>query len=81
VARGWESKSVEEQIASAKERSGEHRARLTPEEIEVERKKDSLELQRTRVLHEIEICKDPRYRKTLETGLEYLNGQIKALED
>jgi hypothetical protein len=79
VARGWESKSVEEQIDSAKARRNEHRVKLTPEQIDVERKRDALQLQRTRVLKEISNCNDPRYRKTLENGLEYLEKQIAAL--
>lgn len=80
MARGWESKSVEEQIASAKARHGQNRVRLTPEQIEIEKKRDSLILQRTRVLHDIEKCQDPRYRKTLESGLAYLESQIALLK-
>ncbi|MBZ5602185.1 MAG: hypothetical protein LAO79_07765 [Acidobacteriia bacterium] len=79
MARGWESKSVEEQIASAKERHGQSRAKLTPEQMETERKRDSLLLQRTRMLREIEKCQDPRYRATLESGLAYLDSQLAGL--
>jgi hypothetical protein len=79
VARGWESKSVEAQIQSARDREGHTRIRLTPEQIEIERKKDSLLLQRTRVLHQIEKCQDLRYRSTLETGLAYLENQLTDL--
>jgi len=79
VARGWESKSVEEQIASAKERDGEHRVKLTAEQADRERKRDSLMLHRTRVLRDFESCQDARYRKTLETGLAYLDSQIAAI--
>jgi len=80
VARGWESKSVEEQIASANARHGEARVSLTPEQVEVERKRDSLMLHRTRVMRDLEKCQDPRYRKTLESGLEYLDSQIGLLK-
>ena len=79
MARGWESKSVEAQIDAANARHGQRRIRLTPEQIEIERKKDSLLLQRTRVRQQIEKCHDDRYRKTLEGGLEYLEGQLAAL--
>lgn len=79
MARGWESKSVEEQIASANERRGQPRAKLTPEQLEIERKRDSLSLQRTRVLRELENCQDARYRATLESGLAYLDQQLAAL--
>jgi hypothetical protein len=79
VARGWESKAVEQQIQSARERSAERHPRLTPEQLEIERKRDSLQLQRTRVLNQIEACTDPRYRKTLESGLEFLDRQLAEL--
>jgi hypothetical protein len=79
MARGWESKSVEEQIRSARERSGEHRPRLNAAQLEVERRRDSVRLQRTRVLNQIETCTDERYRKTLETGLAFLDGQLNDL--
>ena len=52
---------------------------LTPEQREVERKRDSLLLQRTRMLHQIEKCHDPRYRKTLDSGLEFLDTELRAL--
>jgi len=79
VARGWESKSVEAQIQSARDREGHPRIRLTPEQIELERKRDSLLLQRTRILHQIETCRDLRYKSTLETGLAYLETQLADL--
>jgi hypothetical protein len=79
VARGWESKSVEAQIESAKARHGQVRIILTPEQLEVERKRDGLLLHRTRVLHDLESCQNPRYRKTLADGLAYLEGQLAEL--
>jgi len=79
VARGWESKSVEAQIQSARDREGHPRIRLTPEQIEFERKRDSLLLQRTRVLHQIAQCRDDRYKSTLETGLTFLETALANL--
>ncbi len=80
MARGWESKSVEESIRSARERSGEHRSPvLNAEQMDIERRRDSVMLQRTRVLNQIETCADERYRKTLETGLAFLDGQLSDL--
>jgi hypothetical protein len=76
VARGWESKSVESQIEAARER--EKGRRLTPEQIAAETRRDSLLLQRTRVLGDLERCSDSRYRKTLEEGLKYLESQLAA---
>jgi hypothetical protein len=79
VARGWESKSVESQIESANLRQGEAKTRLTPEQMEAQRKRDSLLLHRTRVLSDLEKCSDQRYRKTLSDGLAFLEQQLGAL--
>ena len=79
MARGWESKSVQEQIAAARARDGEIKPRLTPEQLAVAKKCDSLLLHRTRVLHDLENCRDERYRKTLSDGLAYLEAELNAL--
>jgi hypothetical protein len=79
VARGWESKSVEAQIESANLRRGEVGPRLTPEQIDLQRKCESLLLHRTRVLSDLERCGEERYRKTLADGLAYLEEQLAAL--
>jgi hypothetical protein len=79
VARGWESKSVEEQIQAANARRGGAKPQLTPDQIETERKRDGLLLQRTRILRDLEKCTSERYRKTLADGLSYLETEIAAL--
>jgi hypothetical protein len=79
VARGWESKSVQEQIAAAREHHGEQRVHLTPEQRDNERKCDSLLLQRTRMMKQMETCGDGRYRQTLQDGLSFLEKQLTDL--
>ncbi len=79
MARGWESKSVQEQIAAARARGGDAKPRLTPEQLAVAKKCDSLLLHRTRVLHDLENCHDERYRKTLSDGLAYLEAELSTL--
>jgi hypothetical protein len=79
VARGWESKSVELQIDSANARRGQSKLNLTPEQTEVQKKCDSLLLHRTRVMHDLELCREDRYRKTLNDGLSFLETQLTAL--
>jgi hypothetical protein len=79
VARGWESKSVEAQIESANLRRGESKPRLTPAQLDVQRKRESLLLHRTRVLSDLKNCTEERYRKTLADGLAYLEQQLAAL--
>ncbi|HEY6392311.1 MAG TPA: hypothetical protein VIX89_13580, partial [Bryobacteraceae bacterium] len=55
MARGWESKSVEDQIESAEARRAATRGKqLTAMEAERIRQREHLLLSRTRVLHDIE---------------------------
>ena len=85
MARGWESKSVEAQVESAEALHGRsqaeaaHRAAHTLEKANASRKLDSLLLHRTRVLHDLENCREERYRKTLAEGLAYLEAELTAL--
>lgn len=79
MARGWESKSVEGQIESARARDSHAKARPSPEQMALEKKRDSLLLHRTRVLRDLENCHDDRYRKTLTEGLSYLESQLTEL--
>ena len=80
MARGFESKSVEQQQQDAEERrSAAKRVRLSKDQVESDRKREGLQLQRTRILREIESATTPRHRDTLKGGLKYLEQQLKAL--
>ena len=79
MARGWESKSVEEQIEEARANRPQQGPVLTKEEQEAARKRDSLLLQRTRVLRDLENCTSERYRVTLTAGLAYIDQQLASL--
>ncbi len=79
MARGWESKAIESQQESVLERSQRKMPGLTPAQMQLDTKRDSLELQRKRVTRELEACRNDRVRKTLEDGLAYLNGQLAVL--
>ena len=80
MARGWESKSVEEQIESAASRRAEAAAtRLTPEEEARRRELEGLQLSRTRVLHDIGTATHERYRASLESALRFLDEKIAGL--
>jgi CHASE3 domain sensor protein len=79
MARGWESKSVESQIESADRRLDRGES-LTPEQRELRRKRDSLELSRRRVLQEIETTRSPARRTSLEQALAFLDEEIKKLD-
>jgi hypothetical protein len=77
MARGWESKGVESQ---QEVRSGADRGEdLTPEEREVRKKRDSLELDRRRILNDLEAAQSPARRAYLERALAFLDGEIAKL--
>ncbi len=52
---------------------------LTPEQMQHATKRDSLELQRKRIVRELEACRNDRVRKTMEDGLAFLNAQLDGL--
>jgi hypothetical protein len=80
MARGWESKAVESQIESAEaDSSSSKRAQLSPEQIRRERELESIELSRTRVLQDLAIAVNPRYRELLERSLQFLDERIAAI--
>ena len=79
MARGWESKSVQEQMDSAAERRAARQPRFSAEELARQQKRESLLLHRTRVLRDLENCTEERYRNTLREGLSYLETQLAEL--
>jgi len=78
VARGWESKSVEDQIEAAQNRK-QSAPRLSADEIAKQTKVDSLLLQRTRVLRDLEKSRKVPHQAVLTAGLEYLERQLAEL--
>jgi hypothetical protein len=81
MARGWESKSVESQIESAEAQiRPSFDAGIPPEKLDLLRKKESLNLSRTRVLRELEASQNPRYRNMMAKALEDLNSELTRLD-
>jgi len=78
MARGWESKSVEEQQAEAAAGKPAPKAPLTPEQATLIRKVEGLRLSRQRVLQQLESASDPQLRQMLEQALAELDRQIEA---
>jgi hypothetical protein len=79
VARGWESKSVEEQMDAARQQSPQPRPRLTAEEIAAFRQKNGLLLSRKRIAQELRASRNPQHRRMLELALADLDSEIKKL--
>jgi len=79
MARGWESKSVEEQQAEAQKESSPPK-QLTHEQMEGRRKRDGLLLSRKRVQAQLSSSTNPLHRQMLEQALADLDRQITQLE-
>ncbi|HEX5228025.1 MAG TPA: hypothetical protein VFW44_09955 [Bryobacteraceae bacterium] len=80
MARGWESKDVESQVDAAEERARlAKQPKLTPEEAARNRERESLELSRKRVMHDLEAAQNPRHRATLEAALKHLDEKLAGL--
>jgi hypothetical protein len=79
MARGWESKSVESQMDDAEDRKKVQRVHLTPEQQIRQREIESLQLSRSRVMHDLEGVLHPRHRTSLEAALQFLDDKIRAL--
>ena len=79
MARGWESKSVEEQQAQAVSNASPSGPPLTPAQIAVARRKQGLVLSRQHVLQQLEAAKNPRHREVLQNALADLDRQLAQL--
>ena len=80
MARGWESKSVEAQIDMAEDRSAAAQAKvLSQETLDLLRKKESILMSRTRVVHDLENAQNPRYKAVLSKALAELDAQLTTL--
>ncbi|HMF58077.1 MAG TPA: hypothetical protein VK619_17165 [Pyrinomonadaceae bacterium] len=85
MARGWESKAVEDQVQEAEERArlAERSALLpdSPEERERLKQIESLKLSRARTLDQLERATRPAHRQMLQRTLVALEKQIEELGD
>lgn len=79
MARGWESKSVEEQQAQAASNSTPAVPPLTPVQIAGQRQRQGIMLSRQRVLQQLETAQNPRHREMLRRALADLDAQLARL--
>jgi hypothetical protein len=78
MARGWESKSVEEQQAAASTKP-ELKQQFTAEEAIRKRQREAVELSRRGVLQQLQSSSQPRHRQMLELALSDLDAQLARL--
>ena len=79
MARGWESKSVEEQQSQAAARETPRNRPVTPEEAAKQRKRQGLILSRARVVDQLSLAQNPSHRQMLERALAELDQQLAQL--
>jgi len=81
MARGWESKSVEDQISEAEAKLATRRKpRLSEAEAEQLKRKEVLLLERARIVREMERAYMRRHLVMLERGLAHIDAQLEKLE-
>ena len=79
MARGWESKAVEEQQAESRAAKSAPKVRLTPEQAAKQKQQQQLLLSRNHVLQQLGAAQNPLHRKMLEAALNDLDAQLARL--
>jgi hypothetical protein len=80
MARGWESKSVESQVESAREeRFSAHGARSEKEKVAL-REQQNLTLSRAYVQRQLEAASNERYVQSLQKALAEIDQKLAVLE-
>jgi len=80
MARGWESKSVEDQMGAAEaDRDAQIKPQLSAQERDKQNRKESLQLSRAQIIGRLKGVTNARYRAQLEKTLQDLDEQLKEL--
>ncbi|HKQ76825.1 MAG TPA: hypothetical protein VJ810_24230 [Blastocatellia bacterium] len=80
MARGWESKSVEDQMEEAQRSQGTTNWRIpTPEERERQRKVETLRLERSRLKEQLERARSETHQRMIQQSLNAIEAEIAAL--
>jgi hypothetical protein len=81
MARGWESKAVDDQMAAAEsEKLNRLKPASTADERERQARREGFRLSRARILKDLESVSDARHRALLERALAHLDGEIAAVD-
>lgn len=79
MARGWESKSIAEQQEEAVRVPAEQHVILTPEQLAARQSREGLRLCRERILQQLEVASNPRYRQMLQAALAELDAKLSVM--
>ena len=79
MARGWESKSVEDQKSAAEaDRDAQIKPRMSADERAKQERKQSLLLSRAQIISRLEVATNERYRAQLQVALDHLDAQLRG---
>jgi hypothetical protein len=80
MARGWESKSVESQMETAKEDQPVNPRQLTDAQKKTQRERNQLMLSRAYVMQQMQSSTNERYTESLRQALSDLDRKIGQLD-
>ncbi len=79
MARGWESKSVEDQQEESERAKREAARPRSTESPETRHKRESLQLMRSRLIEQIESARSDAHRQMLEQSLLAVETELSGL--
>jgi hypothetical protein len=80
MARGFESKSVQEQWQDAEARAElKSKPKREAAEIELDKKRESIELSRRRVMHDLETTTSETRKSSLRAALTHLENELSKI--
>ncbi|PYS65817.1 MAG: hypothetical protein DMF74_02765 [Acidobacteria bacterium] len=81
MARGWESKSVEDQKSAAEaDRDAQIKPRMSADERAKQERKQSLLLSRSQVVSRLKVATNDRYRAQLQLALDHLDERLREYD-
>jgi hypothetical protein len=80
MARGWESKSVEQQQNERAAKTNKNRPRLTSQQQDLNRKREGFLLSRKRLVGQLEASTRHAHRHMLEQALAEIDRQLASFE-
>ena len=82
MARGWESKAVEEQISAAEaQKEVAAKPQLSVAEREQQKRKETLTLSRSRLLQTLSVARNKRHIEMLQQALAEIDAELATLID
>lgn len=81
MARGWESKSIEQQQADAQDERRSPRPNLSAADQKRNRERENLVLARKGLARQLQSAQSPRHRQMLQQSLAELDKQLSSFDN